>query len=198
MLMLKRPLSHYWTSPLNNIVSYLLSGTLLLAPCPSLSPHLGKTAPDGRCWWSQRFSDPGWTQTHAWSIRATIYWQKLMKTVIEIMLVMSCELLMILRHWLNSNSHLSSHLLTKVYVNINRDIISWEPEGHYHYSKMFCWDPEGRYRHRHCTAIAPFWFSMEHCWILILRHWLNLNSRLKHSSSHLLTKVDVNMNWDNV
>ena len=23
-------------------------------------------------------------------------------------------------------------------------IISWEPEGHYHYSKMFCWEPEGR------------------------------------------------------
>ena len=27
-------------------------------------------------------------------------------------------------------------------------IVSWEPEGRYHYSKMFCYEPEGRYR---CT-----------------------------------------------
>ena len=39
-------------------------------------------------------------------------------------------------------------------------IISWEPEGHYRCSKMFCWEPEGRY----CwvfffksMVIAPFW-----------------------------------------
>ena len=37
-------------------------------------------------------------------------------------------------------------------------IVSWEPEGHYHYSKMFCWEPKGRYRHRLCTVIVPFWF----------------------------------------
>ena len=45
------------------------------------------------------------------------------------------------------------------------NFVSWEPEGHYCKSKMFCWEPEGRYRHRLCTAIiAPFWFSMEHLW----------------------------------
>ena len=28
----------------------------------------------------------------------------------------------------------------------------------------FHWEPEGRYRHRLCTMIAAFWFSMEHHW----------------------------------
>ena len=43
-------------------------------------------------------------------------------------------------------------------------VVSWEPEGCYHYTKMFRWEPEGRYHHRLCTAIAPFWFSTEHLW----------------------------------
>ena len=46
----------------------------------------------------------------------------------------------------------------------NTHIVSWEPEGRYCRSKMFCWEPEGRYCHWHCTAIASFWFSMEHLW----------------------------------
>ena len=52
----------------------------------------------------------------------------------------------------------------------------WEPEGHYHYSKLFRWELEGRYHHRHCTTIAPFWFSMEHLWILIMPFWLSTDN----------------------
>ena len=37
--------------------------------------------------------------------------------------------------------------------------VSWEPEGRYQYSKMFCLEPEGRYRCTKSMAIAPFWFS---------------------------------------
>ena len=42
----------------------------------------------------------------------------------------------------------------------------------YHYSKMFRWEPEGRYRHRIFTAVAPFWFSTAHLWMLIAPFWL--------------------------
>ena len=35
------------------------------------------------------------------------------------------------------------------------------------YSKMFHWEPEGRYHCTKSTAIAPFWFSTEHRWIVI-------------------------------
>ena len=52
------------------------------------------------------------------------------------------------------------------------NIVSWEPEGCYYYSKMFRWEPEGRYCHRLSTAIAPFWFSTDHLWILIAPFWL--------------------------
>ena len=34
------------------------------------------------------------------------------------------------------------------------------------YSKMFCWELEGRYRCTKSMAIAPFWFSTKHLWIL--------------------------------
>ena len=47
------------------------------------------------------------------------------------------------------------------------DVVSWEPEGRYHYSKMFRWEPEGPYRCTKSIAITPFWFSMEHRWIVI-------------------------------
>ena len=40
-------------------------------------------------------------------------------------------------------------------------IVSWEPEGHYHYSMMFHWEPEGRYCCTKCMAIAPFWFTAD-------------------------------------
>ena len=40
-------------------------------------------------------------------------------------------------------------------------------------SMMFCWELEGRDRHRHYTAIAPFWFSTEHRWIVITPFWLS-------------------------
>ena len=48
-------------------------------------------------------------------------------------------------------------------TNRHRNIVSWKPEGHYHYSKMFNWEPEGHYPHRLCTVIAPFWFSTKTC-----------------------------------
>ena len=33
-------------------------------------------------------------------------------------------------------------------LGFNNNNVSWEPEGRYHYSKMFRWESEGRYRHR--------------------------------------------------
>ena len=39
---------------------------------------------------------------------------------------------------------------------------------------MFHWEPERHYRHRLCTVIAPFWFSMKHLWIAITPFWLSL------------------------
>ena len=45
---------------------------------------------------------------------------------------------------------------------------------------MFSWEPEGRYCHRLCTAIAPFWFSMVHCWIMIMPFCLSTD-RIWHS-----------------
>ena len=50
-----------------------------------------------------------------------------------------------------------------------------EPKGRYHYSTMFHWEPEGHYCHWLCTAIAPFWFSMKHQWIVIRPCNLALN-----------------------
>ena len=52
-------------------------------------------------------------------------------------------------------------------------VVSWEPEGHYHFSKMFHWEPEGRFHHRLLTVIVPFWFSMEHLWTSIAPFWLS-------------------------
>ena len=41
------------------------------------------------------------------------------------------------------------------------DIVSWEQDGRYHYSTMFCWELEGHYRWTKSMAIAPFWFLKE-------------------------------------
>ena len=54
-----------------------------------------------------------------------------------------------------------------LYCSAKWHIISWELEGCYHYSKMFCWEPEWLYCHRLCTAIVPFWLSTEQLWIVI-------------------------------
>ena len=44
-------------------------------------------------------------------------------------------------------------------------------EGRYQYSNNYCmlirWEPEGRYRCIKSMAIAPFWFSTKHRWIVI-------------------------------
>ena len=55
--------------------------------------------------------------------------------------------------------------------------VSWEPEGRYCRSKMFCWEPEGRYCHWLCTAITPFWFSTEHLWAAIMPFWLSTDDK---------------------
>ena len=59
------------------------------------------------------------------------------------------------------------------YWHIPECFVSWEPEGHYQHSKMFHWEPEGRYRCTKSMAIAPFWFSVEHLWILVVPFWLS-------------------------
>ena len=57
---------------------------------------------------------------------------------------------------------------------------------------MFHWEPEGHYCHRHCTVIAPFWFSMEHLFknsiytLLSLKWW---HWKLEKHSSHCLCKL---------
>ena len=56
-------------------------------------------------------------------------------------------------------------------------INSWEPERLYHYWTMFHWEPEGHYHHRDCTVIAPFWFSTEHHWIVIMLLWLSTDDK---------------------
>ena len=56
---------------------------------------------------------------------------------------------------------------------IVRDIVSWEPEGRYQYSKMFRWEPEGRHCCKKPMAIAPFWFSTEHGWTVLTPFWFS-------------------------
>ena len=36
-----------------------------------------------------------------------------------------------------------------------KHVVSWEPEGHYHNSMMFCWEPEGHYCCTKFIAINP-------------------------------------------
>ena len=40
-----------------------------------------------------------------------------------------------------------------------------------HYSTMFLWEPEGCYYYWFCTEIVPFWFSVEHRWIMTVPVW---------------------------
>ena len=42
-----------------------------------------------------------------------------------------------------------------------------------HIKLIVGWEPEGRYYQWLCTAIAPFWFSKEHHWVLIMPFWLS-------------------------
>ena len=62
------------------------------------------------------------------------------------------------------------------------------------------WEPEGRYCHRLCTAIAAFWFSTEHLWILLAPFWLSTddNYRLLRGQKGINTvqRCSVeNQNW---
>ena len=57
--------------------------------------------------------------------------------------------------------------------SLNQHLIGWELEGRYHYSKMFPWEPEGCCCHSLYTALPPFWFSLEHCGIVVRPFWLS-------------------------
>ena len=41
---------------------------------------------------------------------------------------------------------------------------------------MFCWELEGHYRCTMSMAIAPFWFSTKHFWIVIAPFWLSTDN----------------------
>ena len=60
--------------------------------------------------------------------------------------------------------------------NQSWNVVSWEPEGHYQYSKMFRWEPEGHYCCTMSIVIAPFWFSMENLWVVIAPFWLSTDN----------------------
>ena len=44
------------------------------------------------------------------------------------------------------------------------------------YSKMFHWEPEGCYRYTMAMGLAPFWFTIEHPWIVIVPFWLSTDN----------------------
>ena len=72
-------------------------------------------------------------------------------------------------------------------------IVSWEPEGHYHYSMIFRWEPEVCYSHRLCTVIVPFWFLTEHHW-MITPFWLSkttLSSMYRRHTSNISFNLNV-------
>ena len=60
-------------------------------------------------------------------------------------------------------------------------LVSWEPEGHYCCSTIFCWEPEGNNHHRLYTETAPFWFSKK-----IVTCSINTKSFISHRKVKLL------------
>ena len=86
------------------------------------------------------------------------------------------------RKWTQFNKNKRSAYNANIITSSSSYIVSWHPEGRYHYSKMFCWEPEGPYRSIAIdflnTAIAPFWFSMEHLWTLIAPFWLSTDNMI--------------------
>ena len=84
-----------------------------------------------------------------------------------------------------THTHLQLHKHFPWIIINEPTYISCEPEGPYHYSKMFLW---GRYRHKHCTLKVPFWFSTEHLWILIVPFWL-WTGRYVHLMAIYLTRL---------
>ena len=56
---------------------------------------------------------------------------------------------------------------------------------------MFCWEPEGPYSYTKSTAIAPFWFSMEHCWIALAPFWHSADSLLPSESLFYANLVQI-------
>ena len=47
-----------------------------------------------------------------------------------------------------------------------------------HYSTILHSEPEGLYCLGLCTVIAPFWFSMEHLWMVITPFWISTDDMI--------------------
>ena len=92
------------------------------------------------------------------------------KTALQIILIFKLIYNSIFKYFLLGNTILKSFIHNLLFRDV---VVSWEPEGRYHHSKMFCWEPEGYYHHRLCKAIAPFWSLTEHLWILIAPFWFS-------------------------
>ena len=55
----------------------------------------------------------------------------------------------------------------------------------------FCWEQKGAIPiYRLCTAIAPFWFSTEHRWVVIALFWLTMISSVE-SQKGIIAAQDV-------
>ena len=55
-----------------------------------------------------------------------------------------------------------------MYNSDEEDLVSWEPEGCYQYSKMFLWEPEGCYQCTMSLVIMPFWLSTDDMGVIML------------------------------
>ena len=91
--------------------------------------------------------------------------------------------------------HLSS--LNLAFISLDCQLRARRALWHCHYSKMFHWEPEGCYHHRLCTAIVPFWFSMEHLWISMAPFWLSTDDicRLLTIFAFIQNQVCENNSW---
>ena len=75
-----------------------------------------------------------------------------------------------------------------IFFCIYQCIISWMPEGCYHYSTMFRWEPEGCYCCMKSMSIALFRFSMEHRWAVFNNDFTFKN--LSYMSLHAINVFD--------
>ena len=60
---------------------------------------------------------------------------------------------------------------------------NWEPEGHYTI-QLYCIQNQKGHRLGLCTVIAPFWFSMEHRW-MVITPFLDFNWRHDFFNAHI-------------
>ena len=64
----------------------------------------------------------------------------------------------------------------RIQILMHLCLVSWEPEGRYHNSMMFCWEPEGCYCCTKSMTRAPFWFSTEHRWTVLTPFWFSVDT----------------------